>query len=129
MATILHHFAYSIRPNKLELVLELFEIFGCTLAYRKNDERWCLVEQKPVLIDIQIIETENNQIPLNTKINTHIAFLSDSPKDDIDKVEQWSRSKNIEFQRGGWSDKELWFDLPDVFTNFVVEVMHTAIVE
>jgi hypothetical protein len=31
--------------------------------------------------------------------------------------------------RGGWSEKELWFDLPDVFTNFVIEIMHTSIVE
>ncbi len=89
MATTLHHFAYNIKSNQLELVLEMFEILGCTIAYREKDKRWCLVEQKPIPIDIQIIETEDSKVPIKAKINTHIAFLSDSPKEDIDKIEEW----------------------------------------
>jgi len=129
METILHHFAYNIRPNKLELVLELFELLGCTIAYREGNSRWCQIEQKPIPIDIQIIEREDDSIPLDIKTSTHIAFLSESPKEDIDRIEKWAKNKNIQFVRGGWSDKELWFDLPNVFTNFVVEIMHTSIVE
>jgi hypothetical protein len=129
MTTTLHHFAYNVKPGQLELVLELFEMLGCSLAYREGEKRWCLIEQKPIPIDIQIIETEDAAIPLEKKTNTHIAFLSDSPKEDIDNVEAWAKTKNIKFIRGGWSEKELWFDLPDVFTNFVVEIMHISIAE
>lgn len=129
MTITLHHFAYNIRPNKLELAIELFNIFNCTVSYRQKNKRWCMIEQKPIPIDIQIIETENYQIPLEIKINTHIAFLSNSPKDDIDKIKKWCKSKKIKFQQGEWTEKELWFDLPDIFINFVVEVMHTSIVE
>ena len=127
--TTLHHFAYNIKPNKLELVLELFEMLWCRLAYREWEKRWCMIEQKPIPIDIQIIEMNYDIIPIERKNNTHIAFLSKFPKEDIEKIKKWSENKNLKFQHWDWSDKELWFDLPEIFINFVVEIMHTSIVE
>lgn len=130
MKTTLHHFAHTITPQNLELVLELFEKMGCSLAYREGNARWCMVAQKPIPIDIQIIEVQDKPISdIDKKINVHIAFLSDHPKDDILELEKWAKEKGIKFRHGGWSEKELWFDLPDVFVNFVIEIMHTSIVE
>ena len=129
MKVKLHHFAYNIKPNSLELVLELFEQLGCTLFYRKENARWCMIKQKQVQISIQIIETQDQSIPIQKKINTHLAFLSKNPQEDIEKIKQWSEDKNIKFRQGGWSDKELWFDFPDLFVNFVIEIMHTSIVK
>ena len=128
MNTKLHHFAYNIRPNSLELVLELFERLGCKLYYRKKNARWCMIRQKSIPIDIQIIETEDHPVIIEKKINTHIAFLSDTPKEDIQEIKQWLEGKNVSFRQGSWSDKELWFDLSDTFTNFVIEIMHTLVV-
>lgn len=129
MKVKLHHFAYNTRPNSLELVLELLEKLGCTIAYREKQARWCMIEQKPTPINIQMIETKDQPVPIEKKVNTHIAFLSDSPKKDIEEIKQWLEAKNVNFRQGGWSDKELWFDLPDVFINFVIEIMHTSIIE
>jgi hypothetical protein len=129
MKVKLHHFAYNITPNSLELVIELLEKLGCTLSYRKENARWCLIQQKPIPIDIQLIETKDNPIPIEKKINTHIGFLSDTPKEDIEKIGQWLEDKAVKFRQGGWSDEKLWFDLPDVFINFVIEIMHTSVVE
>ena len=125
----LHHVAYNITPNSLELVLEFLEKLGCAPTYREKNARWCMIQQKPNPINIQIIETKDQPIPIEKKINAHIAFLSDAPKEDIEEIKQWSKDNNINFRQGGWSDKELWFDLPDVFTNFVIEIMHTSITE
>lgn len=125
----LHHFAYNITPNNLELVIELFEKLGCAPAYREKNARWCMIAQKSIPVDIQIIEIKDKSIPIKKKTDTHIAFLSDKPKEDIKMIKQWSKNKNIKFRQGGWSGKELWFDLPDVFTNFVIEIMHTSIVK
>ncbi|MEA3429954.1 MAG: hypothetical protein U9R08_01640 [Nanoarchaeota archaeon] len=129
MKVKLHHFAYNITPNSLELVLELLDRLGCTLVYREGSARWCMVQQKPISIDIQIIETKDKPVLIEKKINTHIAFLSDTPKADIEEIKQWSNDKGVKFRQGGWSDKELWFDLPDAFVNFVIEIMHTSVVE
>ncbi len=129
METKLHHFAFNITPNKLELVIELLEKFGCKLVYREGDARWCMIRQEPIPIDIQVIETEDKHIPIEKKINTHIAFISDTQKEDVEEIKQWAEDKGIAFRHGGWSDRELWFDLPDVFINFVIEIMHTSIIE
>ena len=124
MKVELHHFAYNITPNSLELVLELFKKFDCTVSYREKDAHWCLIKQELIPINIQIIETKDKPIAtINKKINTHIAFLSDFVKDDIKEIKQWSEDKNIKFKQGKWSEKEQWFDLPDIFVNFVVEIM------
>ncbi|MFC1644714.1 hypothetical protein ACFL08_01655 [Patescibacteria group bacterium] len=129
MKTTLHHFAYTITPGSLELVLELFEKMGCELAYREGDARWCLIWQKKIPIDIQIIETEDEVAPTEIKTSTHIAFVSEDPRGDIDEIEAWTRENEVGFIRGGWSEKELWFDLPDIFGNFVVEIMKPPVAE
>lgn len=129
MKAKLHHFAYTIKPNSLEVVLELFEKLECTLSYREENARWCIIEQKPIPVRIQLIETTDQSVQLEKKTNSHIAFLSDNPKEDIEKIRQWLQEKNINCIQGSWSDKQLWFDLPDVFTNFVIEIMHTSVDE
>ena len=119
----LHHFAYNIAPNSLELVLKLLEKLGCVLVYREKNARWCMIQQKPISISIQMIETKDQPISIERKINTHIAFLTDTPKEDVEEIRRYLESKYIKFRQGKWSDKELWFDLPDVFTNFVIEIL------
>jgi len=130
MKAKLHHFAYDITPGNLEVVIELFEKLGYHLHYRIGEARWCMIRQGEIPVGLQIIETNDQPVdPIEKKINTHVAFLSADPKGDISEVEKWCAEKGIEFRRGGWSEKELWFDLPDVFVNFVVEIMHTSVVE
>ncbi|MFC1623024.1 hypothetical protein ACFL16_01350, partial [Patescibacteria group bacterium] len=85
--------------------------------------------QKEIPIDIQIIETEDEVIPVEIKTSTHIAFVSEDPKGDIDEIEKWAQEKGIEFKRGEWSENEMWFDLPGTFGNFVVEIMKPPVVK
>ena len=129
METKLHHFAYDITQDNLELVVELLEKLGCKLSYREENSEWCLVQQKQIPIYIQIIETKHSPLPTDLKIDTHIAFLSNTPKKDIEEIKQWVENKGIRFRQGAWSDKELWFDLPDIFVNFVIEIMRKSIAE
>lgn len=129
MKTVLHHFAYNISPNNLELVVELFELLGCQISYREDNARWCMLEQKPIPVDIQIIEVSDNTVSIDKKKNTHIAFLSDNPKSDIEQIEKWVKQKNINFIKGQWQPEMLWFDLPNIFVNFVVEIMDELVVK
>ncbi len=130
MGLTLHHCAFNISSNKLELVLELFEKLGCSLTYRESSARWCMVQQKSASVAIQIIEVEDKPIPnIDYKINSHLAFLSNTPKEDIMELEKWAQERNVAYKHGGWSEKEFWFDLPDIFVNFVIEIMHTSIME
>ncbi|HEY4509015.1 MAG TPA: hypothetical protein VJC13_01880 [Candidatus Paceibacterota bacterium] len=127
----LHHYAQNITKGSLPDVLEMYKIFDCEVVYQPNNGyQWAMVGQKQLHFAIQVVEVDEKPIPdLDTKRKTHIAFLSDDPRGVIKKVENWAISKNIKFREGGWSEKECYFDLPDLFVNFVVEIMHTSIEE
>jgi len=125
----LHHFCFNVKSGSLDLVLDMFKELGCSLTYREGDTDWFMVGQKGIPIDIQITEVKKKPLLTRDKISTHVAFLSNSPKKDIEKIGEWAKKNNVEFKQGGWSDEEKWFDLPDVFVNFVVEIMHTSVVE
>lgn len=127
MKTLLHHFAYNIRPKTLELLVSLFLELDCEVSYQKDGERWCLLAQKSVPVDIQIIERDYEPLKEEQKINTHIAFISDEPEEVLNKISFWAEKNKIDFKKGAWSDKEFWFDLPGIFINFVIEIMHDSI--
>ena len=126
----LHHYAQNIAKGSLENVLEMYKIFDCEVVYRPDNPpyQWAMVGQKQLHFVIQIVEVDEKPIAeLDTKIKAHIAFITDNPREIIGKVENWAKSKNINFREGGWNEKERYFDLPDLFVNFVVEVLHTSI--
>jgi hypothetical protein len=127
MKTTLHHFAYNIAPGSIELVIQLFNQLGCSLSYRKEGSRWCLIKQGNFII--QLIETEEKPKPTNIKKNTHIGFISDNPEQTLNMIENWTQKSNKKLIKGSWSDQELWFDLPKIFVNFVVEIMDKSIIE
>ncbi len=108
--------------------MDLFKQLGCEESYWELESTWAMVEQNGSNI-IQFIETD--QIPQNVedKRNSHIAFLSDNPQKDVEAIKQWVNGQNQKFIIGQWSDKELYFDCPDVFIDFVIEIMHKSIVE
>lgn len=125
----LHHVALRITTNSLEKVIEVFELLECNMTYRKGDARWAMVGQHTVPIDVQFLEVDEAPLRSTSRTSSHVAFVSATPLDQIQKVEGWARENDIRFEKGGWSEKELWFDLPDLFVDFVVEIMHTSIAE
>ena len=127
----LHHYCQNIAKGHLGDMIEMYKLLGCEVVYTPpNDNTWIMVAQKPLNFAVQI--TEVSDIPvenLDEKRKTHIAFISDDPQQVIEKVRTWAKEKKIVFRDGGWSKIERYFDLPDIFVNFVVEVMHTSIEE
>ena len=94
----LHHFAHRITAGSLEFVIELFEQMGFYVSYREKDARWAMIKQKSV--DIQLIETDDKPLQTEVKTNSHIAFLSDNPEKEIERIlrdnpEEILRNKGI----------------------------------
>lgn len=123
----LHHVAKRITRHSLERVIEMFELLGCKVTYRQDGARWAIVGQDAVTFGIQLIEVDEVSGQDKSRTSSHIAFISDAPAGHIEKIERWASEKNIRFEKGSWSDRELWFDLPDLFVDFVVEVMHVSV--
>lgn len=124
----LHHSARRIVPGSLENVIDMFRLLECKVFYLQAEQRWAMIGQNKNFL-LQIQEIDDTPIQSKTRLQSHIAFISNHPKEQIDKVESWAKHKNLLFKRGGWNEKELWFDLPEVFIDFVVEVMHKSVVE
>ncbi|GEM_PF-754385 len=124
----LHHFALKIRPGSLEKAIEFFEEMGMKLSYREGDVRWALVEFVSKKIEIQLIEVEEKTLKIEEKLATHVAFLTKNPQVEIKELEKWSKQSDVKLEFGGWGKEMLWFDAPDIFVNFVVEVMGYSVV-
>jgi hypothetical protein len=126
----LHHSAYKIFPNSLEAALEVFKIFECEVTFKPElNQRWVMIGQKGLRYDIQLVEYSATSTDLDSKTGTHLAFISSDPDGVIKKIEDWARDRNVKFIKGEWSKTEKYFDLPDIFINFVIEVMHTSVEE
>ena len=124
----LNHGARRIAPNSLELLIEMFSLLGCEVRFREGEARWAMIGQSGVGFNIQLVEVDETPILNKSRTSSHIAFISENPTAIIEKIEEWSIKNNLNFKKGGWSDRELWFDLPDLFVDFVIEVMDKAIV-
>lgn len=110
-------------------MIEVFEQLECKLMYRHGDARWAMVGQDGLAFDIQLVEVDEHPVYNKSRISSHVAFISEKPLVQIEKVEIWAKQNGIRFEKGGWSERELWFDLPDLFVDFVVEIMHVSITE
>ncbi len=125
----LHHYCQNIVKGRLADVVEMYKLLDFDVVYDPGpDAGWKMVGQKQLRFAIQIAEVDDSPITdIDTKKQTHIAFISDDPAQVIVKIETWAKTKGFAFREGGWSKIERYFDLPDIFVNFVVEVMHSSI--
>jgi len=131
MESRLHHCAVKISRGSLAQILEVFEILGCGVVYRPpNNRTWAMVSQRGTNFNIQLVEYDEKLVDdLELKRGCHVAFVSNEPQKLIDKAKEWAEKNNLQFRAGGWSERELYFDFPNLFINFVVEIMHTSILE
>ena len=125
----LHHYCQNIVQGHLGDVVEMYRLLGLGIVYDPGkDSGWIMVGQPELRFAIQIAEVADMPISdIDTKKQTHVAFISDDPRKVIEKIETWAKGKGFKFREGGWSEIERYFDLPDIFVNFVVEVMHSSI--
>ena len=126
-----HHCCVNVATGSLETAIELFELLEFRVVYAPpGGARWIMLGQQEPRCGLRSAEVEAEPIAdAGEKVPTHVALLSDDPRAVLDRVEQWALSKGLAFRRGGWSQRELWFDLQSVFLTFVVEVMHTSVEE
>ena len=124
----LHHYCQNITRGYLKDMVEMYELLNLKVVYTPPTKDWIMVGQEQLRFAIQITQVDSQPVEdIEIKNRTHIAFLSDDPQKAIELIENWAKTKNIKFRQGGWSSIERYFDLPEIFNNFVVEIMHTSI--
>ena len=133
----LNHCAFRVYKDAFDLVVSLFtEKLGFRVLRREHFTVWMRQGEIPVDIQLSASDTEPETRWLGTDIvgrrdlrgkcdksRSQIAFLSEQPEKDLrllaDKIEN-NGYKTVVL---GFSDKEFFFDIPEVFVDFVIEAM------
>ena len=124
----LHHCSHQVAEDSLELVAELFTTkLGFREVFRLPYS--VFLRQSNSMVDIQL--KGSSPIPAQTgKRFSHIAFISDTPGEAIQELQDWFRKRGHDCETGQYgTDMELWFDVPRVFLDFVIEVIHTQLIK
>lgn len=87
-----------------------------------------MVKYPWIEIRIQLIETEDAGETSEQKKNSHIGLVSSNPKKELSHIKEVITEMWLSYIQGGRSDKEFYFDCPEVFTDFVVEIMDTSVI-
>lgn len=123
----LHHRSGQVARQHL---VDARALFTECLGFKEfvATDHMSILHQEGSGIDIQLICSDAFQ-PQQNKHSSHLGFISSQPKDERDSIRQWSEDRGLTVVTGQWSDRELWIDLPDVFLDFVIEVMDRRILE
>lgn len=125
----LHHVAKRIMPGTLDTVVEMFETLGCKVTFRPPSGKWVMIGQSGLPFDLQIAEVNTPPVQGISKSESHIGFISNSPGLQIEAMQQWALACGQRIETGQWGEREFWFDFPDLFNDFVIEIMHTTVAE
>lgn len=124
----LHHYCQNIKEGYIDDVVEMYKILGLKITYIPPTKDWIMIGQNGLKFAIQVAQANDFSVEdIDVKSRNHIGFISENPQKIINKIKKWADNKGFRFRAGEWSDIEKFFDLPDIFIDFVVEVMHTSI--
>lgn len=123
----LHHRSGQVaRPHFNDARALFVECLGFT-EFVATDHM-AILHQQGSGIDIQVICSDAFH-PQRNKHRSHVGFISSQPTEERDAIRKWSEDRGLTVELGQWSERELWIDLPDVFLDFVIEVMDRKILE
>jgi hypothetical protein len=124
----LHHSAHQVTAGSKDLIAELFT---SKLGFREvfRNEQAVLLRQGKTNVDIQFIaKSPGPGVTQEVKIMSHIGFTTNAPREDLEELQQWFRERGHHSEIGRYyddTDMDLWFDVPGVFLDFVIEAVHT----
>jgi len=117
----LNHCSNRVTKGSLDLVITLFEEeLGFRVLRKTPTSVW--MRQGETLVDLQFKETDAQPVG-HDKHNSHVAFLSPTPREDLEALGAWLHRQGRRFRIGSWSDKEFYLDAPDMFVDFAIEAM------
>ena len=86
-----------------------------------------MVKYPGIDMRIQLIETDLLAEETEKKRNSHIAFISEDPEQELERMKEIIESMWLRYIQWSRSEKEFYFDCPDIFIDFVIEIMNTSV--
>ncbi|CAH0136082.1 hypothetical protein [Roseomonas sp. CECT 9278] len=94
----------------------------------RRTERSIWLRQPGATIDLQFSRSETAHRDAD-KRRSQVAFLSETPRDDLDALATWLRGQGLEASLGAYSDREFYLDAPAAFVDFVIEAMRPELAD
>lgn len=122
-----NHVANRVDPNFFETVVALFRDQLGFVELRRT-ERSIWLRQPGANIDLQFSRSETANRDTD-KLRSQVSFLSETPRDDLEKLAIWARTRGMAANVGAYSDREFYLDAPDAFVDFVIEAMRPELAD
>ncbi|MBK1658881.1 hypothetical protein [Paracraurococcus ruber] len=122
-----NHVANRLHPARFETVVEMLPgQFGFVVLRRTERAIW--LRQPGTDVDLQFSHSKTANRDAD-KLRSQVSFLSDTPREALEALADWARSRGMQAVVGAYSDREFWLDLPEAFVDFVIEAMRPELAE
>lgn len=74
-------------------------------------------------VDVQLTAVDAGDAR-DAKLLNQIGFIGDDATTEVETVKQWCQAHGLEVLTGAYGPGFLWIDVPEVFMDFVLEVMN-----
>lgn len=116
-----NHMAQRVAAEHFDLVAEML-ISQLRFVELRRTERAIWLRQPGTNIDLQLSRSPTANRDAD-KIRSQVAFLSDTPRADLEALAAWATARGLAASVGSYSDREFYLDAPDAFVDFVIEAM------
>ncbi|WP_208863939.1 hypothetical protein [Roseomonas gilardii] len=121
MAMQFNHVANRLDTRHFETVVMMLTTRLGFVELRRT-ERSIWLRQPGTNIDLQFSQSTNPRRD-EDKLRSQIAFLSDTPRADLEALAEWAARNGLEAVVGDYSPREFYLDIPSAFVDFVIEAM------
>jgi hypothetical protein len=122
-----NHVANRLDAAHFELVVEMLRDRLGFVELRRT-ERAIWLRQPGANVDLQFSRSTSAARDAD-KLRSQVAFLSDTPREDLQALADWLAGRGLEASVGAYSDREFYLDAPGAFVDFVIEAMRPELAD
>ncbi|MBX9700735.1 MAG: hypothetical protein K2X74_14955 [Acetobacteraceae bacterium] len=124
---ILNHVANRLNPAHFETVVAMLTGQLGFVELRRT-ERSIWLRQPGTNVDLQFSRSGTGHRDAD-KLRSQVAFLSETPREDLQRLAEWLHARGLEAAVGAYSDREFYLDAPAAFVDFVIEAMRPELAD
>jgi hypothetical protein len=122
-----NHVANRLDARHFEVVVGMMKSQLGFIELRRT-ERAIWLRQPGANVDLQFSRSDTATRDPD-KLRSQVAFLSETPREDLEAVSAWFAGQGLEARVGAYSDREFYLDVPDAFVDFVIEAMRPELAD
>ena len=130
---LFNHSAVRISLDRMDDALALFsEVLGFEEVFEMSGAeggpaspgpfRMSVLRQPTTNVDVQLTAVDAGDSQ-DAKLLNQIGFVSDDATTELETVRQWCEARGLDVATGHYGPGFFWIDVPEVFMDFVLEVM------